>query len=84
MESKVLTKRGGTRGCRAPETLKGTTTQTAAVDVWGAGIILLSLITGKIDILSRQAQKIKGEICDATHSERNRMHCRKLGNAEAA
>jgi len=60
-------KGGGTRGCRAPETLKGTTTQTAAVDVWGAGIILLSLITGKIDILSRQAQKIKGEICDATH-----------------
>jgi serine/threonine protein kinase len=60
-------KGGGTRGCRAPETLKGTTTQTAAVDVWGAGIILLSLITGKIDILSRQAQKIKGDVCDATH-----------------
>jgi hypothetical protein len=60
-------KGGGTRGFRAPETLIGIEKQTAAVDVWGAGIILLSLITGKLNILSRQDNKIRGDVCDATH-----------------
>ena len=60
-------KGGGTRGFRAPETLIGMETQTAAVDVWSAGIILLSLITGKRYILTQHGKNVKGEICDAEH-----------------
>jgi serine/threonine protein kinase len=60
-------KGGGTRGFRAPEILIGEKKQTAAVDVWSAGIILLSLITGKRNILSRQEKQIKGNVCDAIH-----------------
>jgi serine/threonine protein kinase len=58
---------GGTRGFRAPETLIGLETQTAAVDVWSAGIILLSLITGKRYILTQYDTKVKGKVCDAEH-----------------
>jgi serine/threonine protein kinase len=60
-------KGGGTRGFRAPETLIGMETQTAAVDVWSAGIILLSLITGKRYILTQHGKNVKGDICDAEH-----------------
>ena len=60
-------KGGGTREFRAPEILIGEKKQTAAVDVWSAGIILLSLITGKPNILSRQEKQIKGNDCDAIH-----------------
>jgi serine/threonine protein kinase len=80
---------GGTRGFRAPETLIGIEQQTAAVDVWGAGIILLSLITGNPDILSRHERKVKGDVCDATHlkeigcivgdSEMRQLHGCRLG-----
>jgi serine/threonine protein kinase len=58
---------GGTRGFRAPEILQGIATQTAAVDVWSAGIILLTLITGIPNILSRQEKKMTGIDCDAIH-----------------
>jgi serine/threonine protein kinase len=60
-------KGGGTRGFRAPEILIGEKEHTAAVDVWSAGIILLTLITGKPNILSRQEKKMKGIDCDAIH-----------------
>ena len=58
---------GGTRGFRAPEILIGKQTQTAAVDVWSAGIILLSLITGKPYILTQHGDKVKGNVVDATN-----------------
>jgi serine/threonine protein kinase len=58
---------GGTRGFRAPEILQGIATQTAAVDVWSAGIILLSLITGKPYILSQHDKNAKGNDVDASH-----------------
>ena len=58
---------GGTRGFRAPEILQGIATQTAAVDVWSAGIILLSLITGKPYILSQHDKNAKGNDVDALH-----------------
>ena len=84
-----VAKGGGTRGFRAPETLIGIEQQTAAVDVWGAGIILLSLITGNPDILSRHERKVKGDVCDATHlkeigcivgdSEMRQLHGCRLG-----
>jgi serine/threonine protein kinase len=59
-------KGGGTRGFKAPETLMGNEKQTAAVDVWSAGIILLSLITGRPHILSQQ-DKANGKYCDEQH-----------------
>jgi serine/threonine protein kinase len=58
---------GGTRGFRAPEILQGIATQTAAVDVWSAGIILLSLITGKPYILSQHDKNAKGNDVDVSH-----------------
>ena len=39
--------RGGTFGYRAPEILFGCLKQSAAVDVWSAGQIFLSLVTGR-------------------------------------
>ena len=60
-------KGGGTRGFRAPEILQGIATQTAAVDVWSAGIILLSLITGKPYILSQHDKNANGNDVDASH-----------------
>ena len=61
-------KGGGTRGFRAPEKLNQRKTKdTPAVDVWSAGMILLSLLTGITNILSHQGHKIPGEKCDETH-----------------
>ncbi|KAF2232770.1 kinase-like protein [Viridothelium virens] len=37
--------RAGTRGFRAPEVLLKCTAQTTAIDVWSAGVILLTLLT---------------------------------------
>eukprot|EP00743_Colponemidia_sp_Colp-15_P009468 GILK01010352.1.p1 GENE.GILK01010352.1~~GILK01010352.1.p1 ORF type:complete len:418 (-),score=56.45 GILK01010352.1:162-1415(-) len=37
--------RAGTRGFRAPEVLLRVKEQTAAIDVWSAGVILLSIVT---------------------------------------
>ncbi|EKX31054.1 hypothetical protein GUITHDRAFT_50958, partial [Guillardia theta CCMP2712] len=37
-------KRAGTRGYRAPEVLMGMQCQTTAVDVWAAGVVLLTLL----------------------------------------
>lgn len=43
----VRANRAGTRGFRAPEILMRVTRQTAAIDVWSAGVILLSFMTGR-------------------------------------
>ncbi|KAL0949211.1 hypothetical protein HGRIS_009290 [Hohenbuehelia grisea] len=43
--------RAGTRGFRAPEVLLKCNDQTGAIDVWSAGIILLSFLTGKFPVL---------------------------------
>jgi casein kinase II subunit alpha len=45
-------KGGGTKGFKAPETLMGSKSHTTAVDIWGAGIILFCLLTGKTSCLS--------------------------------
>jgi cell division control protein 7 len=42
---KMLGNRAGTRGFRAPEVLMGAWNQSAKIDVWGAGVILLTLLT---------------------------------------
>eukprot|EP01080_Neovahlkampfia_damariscottae_P000028 gene28-4279_t len=39
--------RAGTRGFRAPEILLRHTIQTTAIDMWSAGVILLSLLTNR-------------------------------------
>lgn len=38
-------RRDGTRGFRAPEVLLGVAEQTTAIDIWGVGVIFLSLLT---------------------------------------
>ncbi|KAJ5075018.1 cell division cycle 7-related protein kinase [Anaeramoeba ignava] len=38
--------RAGTRGFRAPEVLVKTYQQTSAIDIWSAGVILLSFLSG--------------------------------------
>lgn len=58
---------GGTRGFRAPEVLAKSTRPTAAVDVWAAGIIFLSMLTGRQNILQYCNETVGGENCDAIH-----------------
>ena len=43
----VNVSRAGTRGFRAPEVLLRSVQQTVAIDVWSAGIILLSILSGR-------------------------------------
>jgi serine/threonine protein kinase len=52
-------KGGGTTGFKAPEILMGAMHQTAAVDIWSAGIIMLIMLTGDRYILSRATEKDK-------------------------
>lgn len=54
-ENATGTKGGGTKGFKAPETLMGRNSPTTAVDIWGAGIILFCLLTGKTCCLSGQS-----------------------------
>lgn len=42
--------RAGTRGFRAPEVLLRCYDQTTGIDVWSAGVILLSILTGRYPI----------------------------------
>jgi cell division control protein 7 len=41
----MLGNRAGTRGFRAPEVLMGAWNQSAKIDIWSAGVILLTLLT---------------------------------------
>ncbi|RUS19993.1 kinase-like domain-containing protein, partial [Endogone sp. FLAS-F59071] len=43
----VRANRAGTRGFRAPEVLFKVVNQTVAIDIWSAGVILLSFLTGR-------------------------------------
>ena len=45
-------RRGGTKGFRAPEVLLQVIYQTTAIDIWSAGVILLSMLCSRIPILS--------------------------------
>ncbi|KAH0794063.1 CMGC family protein kinase [Histomonas meleagridis] len=42
---KMVANRAGTRGFRAPEVLMSAFNQSALIDIWSAGVILLSIIT---------------------------------------
>ena len=44
--------RGGTRGFRAPEVLLKVVHQTTAIDIWSAGVILLSMLCSRFPVLS--------------------------------
>ena len=44
--------RGGTKGFRAPEVLLKVPHQTTAIDIWSAGIILLSMLCKRFPVLS--------------------------------
>lgn len=48
----VRANRAGTRGFRAPEVLFKCQDQTAAVDVWSAGIVLLAFLTKRFPIFN--------------------------------
>jgi serine/threonine protein kinase len=58
-------KGGGTQGFKAPEFLTKSDSQTSSVDIWSAGIILFSLLTGKKHVLS---ERLRGDkACEASH-----------------
>jgi serine/threonine protein kinase len=44
--------RGGTKGFRAPEVLLKVVHQTTAIDIWSAGVILLSMLCSRFPVLS--------------------------------
>ena len=44
---RFIASRAGTRGFRAPEVLLKSPVQTRAIDVWGGGMIFLSVLTGR-------------------------------------
>jgi serine/threonine protein kinase len=46
--------RGGTRGFRAPEVLLKVAHQTTAIDIWSAGIIMLSMLCNRFPVLSHK------------------------------
>lgn len=48
----IKTNRAGTRGFRAPEVLLKCPDQTVAIDVWSAGVILLSLLAHKFPVFN--------------------------------
>ncbi|RSH85246.1 hypothetical protein EHS25_005053 [Saitozyma podzolica] len=48
----IKTNRAGTRGFRAPEVLLKCPDQTVAIDVWSAGIMLLSILTHKFPVFN--------------------------------
>ncbi|KAK4685819.1 cell division control protein 7, partial [Tremellales sp. Uapishka_1] len=48
----IKTNRAGTRGFRAPEVLLKCPDQTFAIDIWSAGIMLLSILTHKFPIFN--------------------------------
>ncbi|KLT38754.1 kinase-like protein [Cutaneotrichosporon oleaginosum] len=48
----VKTNRAGTRGFRAPEVLFKCPDQTVAIDVWSAGVILLSILSHKFPVFN--------------------------------
>ena len=60
-------KGGGTTGFKAPEILMGAMHQTAAVDIWSAGIIMLIMLTGDRFTLS-----------NATDKDRNWTHLKEI------
>ncbi len=45
--------RGGTKGFRAPEVLLKVVNQTTAIDIWSAGVILLSMLCNRFPVLSQ-------------------------------
>jgi tRNA A-37 threonylcarbamoyl transferase component Bud32 len=84
-------KGGGTHGFKAPETMSNSKSQTAAVDIWSAGIIWFSLLTGKKHVLSEMIGGVK--TCEASHlreigeivgttkmMQLNNLQCEKYGN----
>lgn len=46
--------RGGTRGFRAPEVLLKVAHQTTAIDIWSAGVIMLSMLCNRFPVLSHK------------------------------
>lgn len=44
---KMMANRAGTRGFRAPEVLMAAWNQSPAIDIWSAGVILLSILTSR-------------------------------------
>lgn len=48
----VRANRAGTRGFRAPEVLLKCPDQTVAIDIWAAGIILLSILCHRFPIFN--------------------------------
>lgn len=83
----VKTNRAGTRGFRAPEVLLKCPDQTVAIDVWSAGVILLSILAHKFPVFNSSDDvealmeiaalfgRSSMQRCAMLHSECGRAEC---------
>lgn len=65
--------RAGTRGFRAPEVLFKCTEQTTKIDIWSAGVILLTILSKRFPFFN-SADDVEAMIEIATIFGRRRMH----------
>ena len=56
--------RAGTRGFRPPEVLISSTNQTSAVDVWSAGILLISILTARHPFFRTTSRDLLVSLCE--------------------
>ncbi|CAM9205609.1 unnamed protein product, partial [Lampetra planeri] len=61
MTKQQVAPRAGTPGFRAPEVLTKCPNQGTAIDVWSAGVILLSLLSGRKGSTAPLAQRIQDD-----------------------
>jgi cell division control protein 7 len=72
--------RAGTRGFRAPEVLLRSTRQTVAIDIWAAGIVMLTMLTGRYPFFTAPDDMTAlGEIVDLTGTTAIQQLGAKLG-----
>jgi cell division control protein 7 len=74
--------RGGTRGYRPPEVLARYRHQSCAIDMWSAGVILLSIMTRRpVFFVSADDNDALAEIACLVGSQRLKEFAQRLGGS---
>lgn len=60
----MVANRAGTRGFRAPEVLLSSMEQTSAVDIWSAGVLLLSFLTARHPFFKNTTRELLCSLCE--------------------